>query len=56
MSFAVGLGIGAGLGLLLAPTSGTETRGAIRVKAVSFKDTVVDSAATVIGRASKTVA
>jgi len=55
MSFAVGLGIGAGLGILLAPTSGAEARGAIRTKAVSFKDTIADSAANIAVRASKTV-
>ena len=54
--FAVGLGVGAGIGLLLAPKSGGETRGAIRGQAVHFKNTVLDSANSVIGRASKSVA
>jgi len=55
MSFAVGLGVGAGLGIILAPRSGGETRRAIRGSAVNFKDTVVQSASSVVGRTARSV-
>ncbi len=44
--FLLGLGVGAGLGILLAPASGAETRDAVRSKAADVKDKVYDSAAT----------
>lgn len=56
LSFAVGLGVGAGLGILLAPRSGNATRSAIRGTAVQFKDTVMDSASAVVGKATRDVA
>jgi hypothetical protein len=44
MGFLLGVGVGAGLGILLAPGSGSETREAIRGKAVDVKNKVVESA------------
>jgi gas vesicle protein len=44
--FLLGMGVGAGLGILLAPASGAETRDAVRSKAADMKDKVYDSAAT----------
>ncbi|MGA6987266.1 MAG: YtxH domain-containing protein [Terriglobales bacterium] len=44
-SFMLGVGIGAGLGVLLAPASGAETRDAVRDKAVAMKNRVFESAA-----------
>lgn len=40
----LGVGIGTGLGMILAPASGSETRQAIRDKTAELKDRVVDSA------------
>jgi|HubBroStandDraft_1064217.scaffolds.fasta_scaffold502354_1 hypothetical protein len=54
--FLVGVGVGAGLGILLAPAAGRQTRQAVRDKAVDVKNTVVDSAATVTGRFRQPVA
>jgi gas vesicle protein len=48
--FLLGVGVGAGLGILLAPAAGSETREAIRDKAVDMKNRVVDSAATATGK------
>ena len=48
--FLLGVGVGAGLGILLAPAAGSETREAIRDKAVDMKNKVVDSAATATGK------
>jgi hypothetical protein len=56
MIFVAGLGVGAGIAIVLAPTSGRETRSAIRNRAVNFKDTVVESASTMIGRTTKSAA
>lgn len=56
VSFAVGVGVGAGLAIILAPKSGRATRSAIRGTAVNFKDTVVDSASAVVGRATRSIA
>jgi hypothetical protein len=39
-----GIGIGVGLGMLLAPVSGTRARSAIRDKALDVKDRVGDAA------------
>ena len=40
VSFLVGAGVGAGAGLLFAPASGAETRGAIAEKVQRFQDDV----------------
>jgi hypothetical protein len=53
--FLLGVGVGAGLGILLAPAAGTETREAIRDKASAMKDRVVESASTVTGKARQSV-
>jgi hypothetical protein len=53
--FLLGVGVGAGLGILLAPAAGTETREAIRDKAAAMKDRVVESASTVTGKARQSV-
>jgi hypothetical protein len=45
--FLAGLGIGAGLGLLLAPSSGRETRSAVRAKATAAGSKIASSASTV---------
>jgi hypothetical protein len=41
--FLLGVGVGAGLGILLAPASGSETREAVRDKAAEIKDRVFES-------------
>jgi YtxH-like protein len=56
LTFAIGLGIGAGLGIMLAPKSGRATRSAMRDTAVNFKDTVVDSASAAVGKATRIIA
>jgi hypothetical protein len=53
--FLLGVGVGAGLGILLAPAAGTETRDAIRGKAVDVKNKIVDSASTVTGKVRQSV-
>jgi hypothetical protein len=53
--FLLGVGVGAALGILLAPAAGTETREAIRDKAVEMKDRVVESASNVTGRTRQSV-
>ena len=42
-SFLIGVGIGAGIGMLLAPNSGAETREAIRSRAMDVKDRMSES-------------
>jgi hypothetical protein len=44
-SLLAGVGIGLGVGLLFAPTSGKETREAIRDRAVDLKDRLADTGA-----------
>jgi gas vesicle protein len=44
--FLLGLGIGAGIGILLAPAAGWETRESVREKAVDVKNRVFDTAAS----------
>ena len=53
--FLLGVGVGAGLGILLAPAAGSETRESIRDKAVDMKNRVVDTAARETGRAHQSV-
>lgn len=52
-SFLIGMGIGAGLGMLFAPASGEETRGKIRDQAVDLKDRVSQRAANIRDRAGE---
>lgn len=56
VGFFLGVGVGAGLGILLAPGSGSETRESIRGKAVEVKNKVVDSASRATGRMRQSVA
>jgi hypothetical protein len=55
MGFLLGVGVGAGLGILLAPAAGSETREAIREKAADVKNKVVESASTATGRMRQSV-
>jgi hypothetical protein len=58
VGFLAGVGVGAALGLLLAPTSGRETRNAMRSKASAAGSKIASSASFVaqnVGRASGTV-
>jgi hypothetical protein len=53
--FLLGVGVGAALGILLAPAAGTETRETLREKAAEMKDRVVESASNMTGRARQSV-
>jgi hypothetical protein len=53
--FLLGVGIGAGLGILLAPASGAETRDAVRDKAVDMKHRAFASAAAATERIRQSV-
>jgi hypothetical protein len=53
--FLLGVGFGAGLGMLLAPASGSETRQAVRDKAVDGKNKVFESAASARGKIRQSV-
>jgi len=53
--FVLGVGVGAGLGILLAPASGSETREAVRDKAVAAKNKVFSSAAAATERIRQSV-
>jgi hypothetical protein len=53
--FLLGVGLGAGLGILLAPRAGSETRDAIRGKAVDVKDKVAESASRATGKLRQSV-
>ncbi|MFY9559352.1 MAG: YtxH domain-containing protein [Terriglobales bacterium] len=55
MGFVLGVGVGAGLGILLAPAAGSETREAIRGKAVDMKNKVAESASTATDRIRQSV-
>lgn len=55
MNFIGGVGIGVGLGILLAPVSGEETRSAIRDKVVDIKNKVGDLAADATGLRAREV-
>jgi YtxH-like protein len=52
----VGIGVGAGIGILLTPASGEETRRAIRDKAEQMRDKVADSTASMASRVRASVA
>jgi gas vesicle protein len=54
--FLLGIGVGAGLGILLAPASGRETRDAVRDKAVAAKNRAFRSAAVATERIRQSVA
>ncbi|MBI3476285.1 MAG: YtxH domain-containing protein [Acidobacteria bacterium] len=49
VGFLLGVGVGAGVGILFAPAAGSETRDAIRGRAVEMKNRVVDSASETAG-------
>jgi hypothetical protein len=53
--FLLGIGVGAGLGVLFAPASGSETRAAVRDQAVAAKNRVVRSAAVATKRVRQSV-
>src|SRR5260370_41310749 len=53
--FLLGVGVGAGLGMLLAPASGSETRQAVRDKAVDVKNKAAESAASATGKMRRSV-
>jgi hypothetical protein len=53
--FLLGVGIGAGLGILLAPAPGAETRDAVRDKAVDMKNRAYESAAAATERIRQSV-
>ena len=53
--FLLGAGIGAGLGILLAPASGAETRDAVRDKAVDIKNRAFESAVAATERIRQSV-
>jgi YtxH-like protein len=53
--FLVGVGLGAGLGMMLAPRAGSETREAIRGKAAGVKEKVAESASRVTGKVRQSV-
>jgi gas vesicle protein len=54
--FALGVGIGAGVGMLFAPAAGRETRDAVRDKATDVKNKIVESAASTTGKIRRSVA
>ena len=49
VGFVGGIGFGVGLGMMLAPASGAETRSALRNKVVDLKDRVGGGLASVTG-------
>jgi YtxH-like protein len=53
--FLLGAGVGAGLGILLAPRAGSETREAMRDKARDAKTKVVESASRATGKLRQSV-
>ena len=53
--FLLGVGVGTGLGILLAPAAGSETREAIREKAAEVKNKVVELASTATGRIRQSI-
>ena len=55
LSFVGGMGIGVGLGLLLAPVSGEEARAVLRDKVVDIKNRVSDVAADATGIRARSI-
>jgi hypothetical protein len=53
--FLLGVGVGAGFGILLAPRAGSETREAMRGKAMDVKNKVVESASMATGKLRQSV-
>lgn len=53
--FLLGVAVGAGVGILLAPASGEETRESFREKAVDVKNRVFDSASSAANRMRESV-
>jgi gas vesicle protein len=53
--FVLGMGVGAAVGILLAPAAGSETRESVREKAVDVKNRVFDSAASATDRIRQSV-
>jgi gas vesicle protein len=56
VGFLLGVGVGAGLGILLAPASGSETRESVRDKVADVKHRVFESAASAKGKTRQPVA
>jgi gas vesicle protein len=52
----LGVGVGAGLGILLAPAAGWETRRSLRNKAVDAGNKVFDSASSAAGKFRESIA
>jgi gas vesicle protein len=53
--FLLGIGVGAGIGILLAPAAGSETRESVREKASDVKDKVFNSVASATGKVRQSV-
>ena len=52
VGFLAGVGVGAGMAILLAPNSGSQTRRAIRSRASAVSSGVADSASSVVAKFS----
>jgi YtxH-like protein len=55
VGFLLGMGLGAGFGILFAPRAGSETREAIRGTAIDVKNKVVESASMATGKTRQSV-
>lgn len=53
--FLLGIGVGAGLGILLAPASGSQTRQTLRDKAVDIKTSIFEATAPATAKPRPTV-